>query len=204
MSTRGWWVVFLSCSLLPCRQAHAGELSGDETRVPHGPEAPCAPLTKQHWYGWQTLATDGAGIGLIVVGGALQFRSPAAVTTASIGVGSLFLGGPIVHMAHGRWGIGVLDFGMRLTLPIIGGAYAGSQQCSGECGGPALIGLMIGLSPIWIDAAILAREDVPREFAHDDRVPRVPRALARLGVTELHPMTLPARRGLVVGLGGLF
>jgi hypothetical protein len=209
MSTRDCWIALvLWAFLLPCRGAAAAELSHDEAVVTREsrdiPEPPCAPLTKRHWYGWQTLATDGAGIALIIAGAGVQYQGPVAATAGGVGLGSLFLGGPIVHMAHGRWGIGVLDFGMRLTLPIVGGAVAGSLECTGECGGPMLAGLMIGLAPIWIDAGILAREDVPLEPARQDHGLRVPRSLARLGVTELHPTTLPTRRGLVLGMGGSF
>src|SRR3954469_29359 len=125
MSMRGWWIALFLWPVLPCREALAVPLSDDaavptETRDTQQP--PCPPLTKRHWYGWQTLATDGAGLALIVTGGAPQYRGPAAVTAASIGVGALFLGGPLVHVAHGRWGTGVLDFGLRLTLPLVGAA----------------------------------------------------------------------------------
>jgi hypothetical protein len=208
MSTRGWWIALVFVGVLPCRVAAAGELSEDEavvrTETRDSGEPPCAPLTKRHWYGWQTLATDGAGIALIIAGAGAQYQGPVAATAGGVGLGSLFLGGPIVHMAHGRWGIGVLDLGMRLTLPIVGGAFAGSLECTGECGGPMLAGLMIGLAPIWIDAGILAREDVPLESARHERRLLVPRSLARLGVTEIHPTTLRTRRGVVLGLGGSF
>jgi len=213
MSRLGCWLALVLWGLLPCRGVNAAELSDSEPvattegRVGSHPGSgalPSPPLTERHWYGWQTLATDGAGIALIAVGGGMQFEGPVAVTAASVGVGSLFLGGPIVHIAHGRWPIGVLDLGLRLTLPLVGGAYAGSQPCTGECGGPLLIGFMIGVAPIWIDAGILAREDVPLASARRERGLMVPRSLARLGVTELHPTTLRTRRGLLLGLGGSF
>lgn len=166
-------------------------------------DAPCPPLSKRHSYGWQTLATDGAGIGLIVLGGALRFEGPAAVTAASLGTASLFLGGPIVHVAHGRWPIGVLDFGMRLTLPILGG-YVASGCTEGECGGAFVVGALIGLSPIWLDAGLLAWEDVPVEASHVERRSIVARKLERLGVSEVHPTTHVSRRGLELGVAGSF
>jgi hypothetical protein len=205
MSTCAWWAaLFFGGVLLPCRVVAAAELSGADAGEPAQSRAsPCAPLTKRQAYGWQTLATDGAGVGLIIVGGALQFEGPVAITATSVGVGSLFLGGPMVHVAHGRWPIGVLDFGMRLTLPIVG-AYVGSQYCPGECWGPVLAGFMIGVAPIWIDAGLLAWEDVPVEPALRDGGLFLPRSLARLGVTEIHPTAVPTRRGLALGLGGSF
>lgn len=207
MSTRGWWIALFLGAVLPCRAASALPRSDDAlvpTETRDTQESPCPALTKRHWYGWQTLATDGAGIGLIVMGGALGYRGLAAGTATSIGVGALFLGGPSVHVAHGRWGIGVLDFGLRLTLPLVGAALAGSMQCSGECGGPVVVASMIGLAPIWIDAGILAHEDVPVESARHDARQRMPRSLARLGVTELHPTTLPTRHGVVLGVKATF
>ena len=170
---------------------------------PNDTSEPCPPVTKRHSYGWQTLATDGAGIGVIVLGGAMRFEGPAAVAAASVGTATLFLGAPIVHVAHGRWPIGVLDFGMRLTLPIVGG-YVASTCTQGECGGPFVAGVLIGLSPIWIDAGVLAWEDVPVESARRERAPRPPRMLARLGVSGLHPTTKVTRRGFELGLGGAF
>ena len=204
---RGWSIALFLGAVLTCREASAVPLSDDAlapTETRDTQQAPCPQLTQSHWYGWQTLATDGAGIGLIVMGGALGYRGPGAVTAAGIGVGSLLLGGPIVHVAHGRWGTGVLDLGLRLTLPLVGGALAGSMQCSGECGGPVVVASMIGLAPIWIDAGILAHEDVPVESARHAGRLRVPRSLARLGVSELHPTTVPTRHGLVLGLSGSF
>jgi hypothetical protein len=168
-------------------------------------ESACPPATRRHSYAWQTLATDGAGIGFVILGGALKFEGPAAITAASIGATSLLLGGPIVHVAHGRWPIGVLDFGLRVSLPLIGGYIASAaQDCRGECGGPLLVGLLIGVAPIWIDAGLLAWEDVPLDGAPRASAHVLPRSLARLGVTELHPTAQATRRGFEFGLGGSF
>ena len=177
----------------------ASAAAGEATHVGE----PCPPPTERVPYGGQTLATDGAGFALLIAGGLMHESPPAAITAASLGGATLFLGAPIVHALHGRWQIGVLDFGMRLTLPIVGGLVAASCD-TGECGGPVLAGVLIGLSPIWIDAGLLAWEDVPVETARRERTPRPPRMLARLGVRELHPMTKVTRRGMELGLSGTF
>lgn len=196
MSTLRRWALagFGLAMFLATATAAAAPSEGDE---------PCPPLTRRHSYGWQTLATDGAGIGLIVLGGAMHFEAAAAVTSASIGGASLLLGGPLVHVAHGRWPIGVLDFGMRLTLPLVGG-YVASLCTEGECGGAFVAGALIGVAPIWLDAGLLAWEEVPVETAQRARGPRVLRQLARLGVSELHPTTRVSRRALELGLAGTF
>lgn len=211
MSNPNWWALAVfGCGILTCGMAlAAGEPPSvvdddvtDTSNVSKTEDVPCPPPTRRHPYGWQTLATDFGGFGLIAVGGAMHFDTAGAPALAA-GVGMLFLGGPLVHVAHGRWPTAVLDLGLRLTLPLVGG-WVASGYCPGECGGKVAAGLMVGLSPIWIDAGLLAWEDVPVDTARSDRSVRVPRTLAKLGVTELHPTTLPTRRGLVLGMGGSF
>ena len=125
-----------------------------------GPESPCEVRLERHWYGWQTLATDGAAFALIIYGGAQQFEGVPPVAAATTGVAMFFLGAPTVHWAHGRIGTGFLSLGTRLVAPLLG-AVVGSQDCTGECGGQVLLGFVIATSPLWIDPALFAFEDVP-------------------------------------------
>jgi hypothetical protein len=115
---------------------------------------------ERRWYGWQTLATDGAAFALIIYAGTQQFEGGPAVLAVTTGVTTFFLGAPTVHWAHGRIGTGFLSLGARLVAPLLGAAV-GSQHCTGECGGQVLLGFVIATSPLWIDPALLAFEDVP-------------------------------------------
>jgi len=182
--------------------------AAEEPIKDHTPSPPAT--TERHWYGWQTLVTDGAGIAFIAVGDAMyDKRHVAGATLASAGVGSVILGGPIVHAAHGRWGTAALDLGLRLTLPIIG-AYAASacnEGGSDSCGAALITGAVVGLAPIWIDAGLLAYEQKPArplDAVRSIYMRRPPRVLARLGVTEVHPTTMFTKRGLALGMGGTF
>jgi len=74
--------------------------------------------THKHWYGWQTLLVDLGSVLTIPLGG--------------VGLAGYALGAPIVHLAHGQVGRGVGSLGLRLALPLVGGAVgcrvSGSDQ----------------------------------------------------------------------------
>ena len=125
-----------------------------------GPESCSEVESERHWYGWQTLATDGAAFALIVYGGTQQFEGALPVVATTTGVATFFLGAPTVHWAHGRIGTGFLSLGTRLVAPLLG-TVVGSVDCGADCGGPLLLGLVIATSPLWIDPGLLAFEDVP-------------------------------------------
>lgn len=121
---------------------------------------------RSNWYGWQTLLVDGGWVATFLVaantdnGGAL------------VGLGSLdyFFGAPIVHWAHGNVGTGFASLGLR-TLPFVAGgvvlATAPKSSKSNEYGDldnlfSALIVMGLGVAAaVTIDAAVLAREEVP-------------------------------------------
>jgi hypothetical protein len=126
--------------------------------------AQVTPAPTERWYGWQTLAADGAGIGLLIYSGSAAFEGTLPIVAGTLGVGTLLLGAPAIHAAHGRWGTGALSLGLRIALPLVGVGIAGasSNSCS-ECGGQLVLGTLVVLSPIWIDAALLAREKVPQK-----------------------------------------
>lgn len=125
-----------------------------------GPESCWEIESERHWYGWQTLATDGAAFALIAYAGTQQFTGALPNVASTTAVAMLLLGAPTVHWAHGRIGTGFLSLGMRLVAPLLG-AVVGSQDCGADCGGPLLLGLVIATSPLWIDPGLLAFEDVP-------------------------------------------
>jgi hypothetical protein len=120
----------------------------------------------------QTLYADGAAASVLAIGIATQ--SPAVDYTALAIYG---LGAPAVHLGHGRYGAAALDFGLRVTGPVIlsltGFAIdmAASSPCSSDSWcfrglAGASIGLIAGyVSVVVTDAAFIAREDAPPEDA---------------------------------------
>jgi hypothetical protein len=114
--------------------------------------------TESHWYGWQTLLTDGGAIALPVI--ASTFRNEPATTVAlCAGAGAFVLGAPIVHLAHRRRGAFGLSLGLRLALPALALAVF-SQPCRGECGEQMLVLLLLP-APIVLDATAFSWEKRP-------------------------------------------
>jgi hypothetical protein len=111
--------------------------------------------TESHWYGWQTLLTDGGAIALPVLASTLG-NEPATTVALCAGAGAFVLGAPIVHLAHGREGAFALSLGLRLALPALGLAVL-SQPCRGECSEQTLVLLLLP-APIPVDATALAWE----------------------------------------------
>ncbi|HVH44450.1 MAG TPA: hypothetical protein VM925_18985, partial [Labilithrix sp.] len=144
------------------------------------------PPTRR-WYGWQTLITDGAAL----------FATPF-VPTAGLGI---YLGGaPVVHLTHGRFGTAAVSLGLRVGAPVAGfltgAALRGfSSDCGfdGRCGyDTAVFGVLGGalgvVAAVTVDAAVLAREEVPVEKPKS---------------TALRPHASPRREGgFDVGLAG--
>ena len=134
------------------------------------------PPKATHWYGYQTLATDGAALALAIPAMATSNSSPSMgfgiASTAMYG-----LGAPIVHLTHGHVGKGLLDLGLRVAMPIalgfvgagIGVASYHPQACNAStdasCGlgnafGPAF-GARVGRSE---DIAVDVVSPVDLEF----------------------------------------
>jgi hypothetical protein len=136
-------------------------LIGRAPRVQAEPRAPLptAPVAvESHWYGWQTLLTDGSAIALPVI--AATTRNEPLTTVALVaGGGAFMLGAPIAHLAHGRPGAFALSLGLRLALPALAWAVL-SSPCRGECSEQTLVLLLLP-APIVIDATALAWEKRP-------------------------------------------
>lgn len=141
--------------------------AADDAPAPHSTEE--AP---SRWYGWQTLATDGAAVGLItaslitVDGG--QHSPSSALAWGALGVYGL--GAPVMHFVHENPGRGFASFGLRIGGPIVLG-FTGAmlENCRGGggefCGlGGALIGTTLGIiGAVTVDAAVFAYDDKPAE-----------------------------------------
>jgi hypothetical protein len=83
--------------------------------------------TVRRWYGWQLLINDVASTGLLIAGafakaaeenGGIDDTPGGGLVWTS--VGAFMLGGPIIHLAHGRLEAAVASLGLRA-----GGAFVG-------------------------------------------------------------------------------
>ena len=141
-----------------------------QTATPTKGEQPSQAETERVWYGWQTLATDGAALGLFYA--AASERSGALAWS---GVAVYALGGPAVHLAHEHLGKAAGSLGLRVGLPVAGGLALGlalHKDCTGsssegECGIDETLGALAGaalgaIAAAVIDSAAIAREDAPK------------------------------------------
>jgi hypothetical protein len=146
---------------------------------PRGAPVQTVPLSRwgierpleTRWYGYQTVITDVAALGMFV-GAASTFRlcislsstsrpcdNTTSETLALAGLTTYGLGGPIVHGAHGHWGKAGMSFGMR-AAPFLLAALSATQKAN-EATGVILIGGMF--AAMSLDAALLANEEVEPE-----------------------------------------
>jgi hypothetical protein len=115
--------------------------------------------TEKRWYGWQTLLVDGASVLTIPFG---------------IGIVGYFVGGPIVHLAHGHVGKAFGDLGLRVATPlVVGGVMLAALDSGGDTRGtdgapPSAALIFVGLDLLVsagvasvVDAAALAWEQRP-------------------------------------------
>lgn len=141
-------------------EAHGEAVNDDVSGTP-------AKRPSRRWYGWQTLLLDGVTIGAIATGVATD--NPSVAYAAFAGY---VLSGPIVHGAHGRWGIAAASGGMRLLTPV---TFLGLTVSPGE-GYPAgtveyrrtMIALGFAI-PVIVDATLLCWEK-PSEPDSDSSV----------------------------------
>jgi hypothetical protein len=174
--------------------AYPPSQSAEPDTQPTFPEAP-PDKTRQrtHWYGGQTLAVDGASVGLLLV--AAGTDAPVVAGIAAFGYA---LGPPIVHFTHGRVAAGFGSLALRVGLPLLGGSLgASAATCHAEeiyCGlAEAGVGILIGISAaITIDAAVLARETVTVEEP------------APMSALRLVPVFEPHRGTAGLGVAGSF
>lgn len=161
---------------LAAPRAQAADPAEPEARANAAEPEPESP---SRWYGWQTLATDGAALGLIsaslatVDGGG---RSPSSALAWGA-LGAYALGAPVMHFVHENPGRGFASFGIRIGGPVVlGVAGAMAENCGGGggdfCGlGGALIGTTLGIATaITIDAAVFAYDDRPEDVAASRRL----------------------------------
>ena len=119
----------------------------------------CADDSK--WYGWQTLASDGATLAASGIT-AVAIKGGTAVP-AVILVSGYLIPPPIIHAAHGNGGAAAASLGLRVGLAGLG-ILTGAAIGDGMLGKFALVvvlGSVGALAASVIDAAALGYEDRP-------------------------------------------
>jgi hypothetical protein len=178
---------------------------------PPDPPAEHAPTaTESHWYGYQTLITDGTAATMLALGALLE--GDRGVPLIALGVATYAGGGPIVHLAHGRPWAALGSLGVRVGIPGVGlGIFVVSvpwgfetcrrDDCSGL--GVALLGGIVGsalffggiIGGIVLDAGVLSREEVPA---------RRPANVPHPTITSLAPSFDPRTSTISLAAGGTF
>jgi hypothetical protein len=132
---------------------------------------------RRTWYGWQTLAADGASFGMLTAAVVLSNQSGGQSKNdagALLWFGALGyeLGPGIIHFIHKNPGRGFASMGLRLGMPLAG-AILGASAASGCRGfgceeGGAGLGILLGMGgAIALDAAVLAYDDPRKPGRHD-------------------------------------
>lgn len=133
--------------------------------------APAPPEPETTWYGWQTLLTDAASVGLSMATAAHGNADGKSTALGLTSAAFYFLGGPAVHLARGRGKTALADLGLRIGIPLGAGLLAGvivgaSASSNSDCPGCVyeagfLFGAVIGgVVASGVDAVKLAREPV--------------------------------------------
>ena len=129
------------------------------------PDVAPARETEEHWYGWQVLAADAAGI--------LGTAACVSFSNADACIIPYFIAAPTVHLTHGRPMNALASVGVRLAFPIAGAIVgAGFANCSAQtdqflCGlSEMALGALIGtVAASVFDVAILSTETRERPAA---------------------------------------
>ncbi|HEX8108422.1 MAG TPA: hypothetical protein VF516_11875, partial [Kofleriaceae bacterium] len=123
--------------------------------TPPVPPAPQDPVVAPY-YGL-TLAADGVALvtAMAALGGG---DSESRTRLFQIAAGTYVLGGPLLHVVHGRPGRAAISLAMRVGLPVV----AAGLLSSGHDGWDALVPFLLGavggtLTASIVDAAVLAR-----------------------------------------------
>jgi hypothetical protein len=170
----GWVIGVINGALTTTAIAAADGLEdpavNHETRASVAPSAPPAqPPAPRLWYGWQTLALDGT----LLVGSVVLLHlgsdtnSDVIDTLAWTPAIAFVTGGPAIHLFHGEPWRALGSFGLRLGLPVVGGAVGvglfascSGTRSDGNCGlGQIVGGFAAGvLAASLIDGLLVARE----------------------------------------------
>ncbi|MGZ3419971.1 MAG: hypothetical protein ACXVEF_27585 [Polyangiales bacterium] len=162
MNARLASIALISSLFLVASSALADEAVPPSHAVVDAPQLHETQETETHWYGGQTLLTDGAALGLGLA--AAKFQSDEL---AWLGLGTYVLGGPIVHATHGNWGRAAGSLALRVGLPatlMTIGCQLDDTKGDWGCIGAVIGGFVIGtISASIIDSTALAYERVPKQ-----------------------------------------
>jgi hypothetical protein len=133
-------------------------------------EPPPPPEPRKHWYGAETLVSDGVSAALLA-GGLLDTAGPYFIGASALGYS---LGAPVIHFAHRRPVEGFTSFVLRVPAPLLVGGGTALAYCSrvggeycGVAGLPPALTLMA--VAVVIDAVFLSHEveraEPPRPYA---------------------------------------
>jgi hypothetical protein len=150
---------------------------------------------ERRWYGWQTLAVDGAALSL-TLGGFADAPKSGAVGLLAGGALTFVVGAPVVHIFQGNV-YGFVSLMLRVGLPYAGGRLGGDPSgcplfTDSSCDQSGLVdGILAGavLASI-LDASLIAW--TPERRAAARRVPAF----------ALSPLVGAGRSGL--GVAGAF
>lgn len=92
------------------------------------------------WYGWEILLADGASLALLTTKGA----------PALLGLVGYVLAGPAIHFANNDRVTALIDLGLRVGAPLVGGELAAANDpclhgASCDAPGPTLFGVIAGM-----------------------------------------------------------
>lgn len=170
-------------------------------RSDDAPDSATPPSRLERWYGWQTLTADGVA-GALFLGAVADDHNTALFGFSGL---TFAVGGPAIHVAHGRWGVALGSFGMRLLGPFVGaviGAQADvktsvdggpSNDTHGKWGpvGGAIGGLLVSV----IDGAFIA---------YDRPVSNPAQPRGQLLPATPMPQLLVLQHGVGIGYSGQF
>ncbi len=125
------------------------------------------PARADEWYGYQTLAADGAATGLLL--GAVASHREVSKGFFVLSATTYLVASPVIHAANGQGGVALGALGLRVAAPVslglLGLAIGAASDTRGNWGAPLLGGVIgVGLGVITamvIDTAALARKDSP-------------------------------------------
>jgi hypothetical protein len=103
-------------------------LLGGESTTGHADQAP----PKRRWYGWQTLAMDGAALGLGALAlGTYDGRGTGGALLGSAAISYYALGAPALHLLRDHPGKAVASLSLRVGLPGLALGFGKLSQPEG-------------------------------------------------------------------------